>query len=57
MGGTSAQIGFINSSPARSLLGGWAGSLVGSSSATLVAERSESVTVIARFRIAVTVSR
>ncbi len=51
-GGTSAQIGSIKFLP------GWVRGLsVGSSTTTLTAERSESVTVIARFRITVTVTR
>jgi len=57
VGGTSARIGSINSSPARWRLGLRAGGLlIGSSKTTLAAQRSESVTVIARFRITVTVS-
>jgi len=55
--GTSAQIGSINSSPLSGFSFAGPVRLVGSSRTTLAAQRSESVTVIARNRITVTVGR
>jgi hypothetical protein len=56
-GGTSARIRAINSSRLGGFFVAGPVRLAGPSRTTVVAQRSESVTVIARFRIAVTVSR